>query len=66
MPTVPTSADGDVKLRPGSIAFGSGRVIVLDIAARAIALSVRPTDKLADGSKLSYVFVVSTKLTMLG
>ncbi len=39
LPTVPTSADGVLKPRPGSIAFGSGRVMVLEVANLTIALS---------------------------
>ena len=66
LPTVPTSADGELKLRPGSMSAGFGRVMVLDKATRTTALSDTFIEALAEGSQFSYSDSVSTKLTTFG
>ena len=53
LPTLPTSADGLLKLSPGSIAEGFGRVIVRDTAARTTALRPMWNAALADGKKFA-------------
>ncbi len=63
---MPTSADGVLKLSPGSIALGSGRVMVREAAARTMALSATLYASSPEGSVLSYVRSNVAKLRMFG
>ena len=65
LPTVPTSADGLLKFRPGSMTLGLGRVIVRETEARATKSPISSA-ALAEGSQLSYPVSVKTKLTTFG